>query len=661
MSQRDRRRFNLRARLLQLLFMGGLALVLVRAVKLQIFEHANLAALARGEYLRDLRLPAARGQVYDRYGKPLAISVDVPSVFVNPTSIQDPRTAARSLSPVLNLELDAVYQKLASDRMFVWLNRQVAPEVAAKVEALKIAGVGIIKESRRFYPNREVGAHLLGFAGVDGHGLEGIERQFDDVLAGEPQVVSALRDAKGNAVLSGNLDPERRTSGADLHLTLDLRVQYATQAAIEKAARASRAKGAVALVLDVPSAEILAMAAYPDFNPNQAAQIDPEIRRNRIVTDLFEPGSSMKPIVVASALEARAVSPQVTIFCENGSLRVADHTIRDTKPHGWLGLTDILAKSSNIGAAKVGQALGRERLAASLRAFGFGERTGVALPGEVAGLLRPPETWSTVSTATISFGHGVAVNALQLAAAYRVLAARGRYRQPEIVRSIERADGKVEMPPVRLERRVVSDKTAERVSLMLEKVVSADGTGLLAKVPGYRVAGKTGTAQKPDPVAGGYSADRYVAVFAGYLPAEAPRVVIVVAIDEPEDVHTGGAVAAPVFAEIGDSTMRYLGVVPSESVAGVIKPVAAPPPAEAEGTLVEARAAPEPTQVKVALAGSVPSFLGLSARQVLSAYTELGAGLNLEMQGSGRVVQQDPPPGAKRDGVTRLKLFLARQ
>jgi cell division protein FtsI (penicillin-binding protein 3) len=663
MSQGDRRRFSLRARFLMAVFAAGLTLVVVRAAQLQVFEHAALEALARGEYLSDLRLPAVRGQVYDRHGKPLAISVDVPSVFVNPTQIVDPRAAARKLSPILGLELDLTYQKLAGDRFFVWLKRQVSPEVAAKIEALKIEGVAITKESRRFYPNREVGAQLLGFAGVDGHGLEGVEKQFDNILAGEPQVVSALRDAKGNAVLSGNLDPQRRTSGADLHLTLDLRIQHATQLAIAKAVRVSRAKGALALVLSVADAEILAMANYPDFNPNQASEATAELRRNRVVTDLFEPGSALKPFVIAAALDARAVSSQATFFCENGAMRVADHTIRDTKPHGWLSLADILAKSSNIGAAKVGQALGRDRLAASLRAFGFGERTGVALPGEVAGLLRPPESWSTVSTATISFGHGVAINALQLAAAYRVLAADGRYRTPELVRSIEWADGKIEAPPTRIERRVLNERTAQRVSGMLEKVVSADGTGLLAKVPGYRVAGKTGTAQKPDPVAGGYSADRYVAVFAGYLPAEAPRVVIVVAVDEPVDVHTGGAIAAPVFAEIGDSTMRYLGVVPSESIAAAAKPptpVAVTPPTEGENTLVETRTASEPSRTKSA-AGTVPSFLGMSARQVLTAYAELGQSLNLEMEGSGRVTQQDPPPGTRRAGIERLKLLLASQ
>ncbi|MBI5511902.1 MAG: transpeptidase family protein [Deltaproteobacteria bacterium] len=659
MTGHDRRRFAARGRFLAVVLFAGLALVVGRTVQLQVLEHDTLTALARGEYLSDLRLPARRGQVYDRHGKPLAISVDVPSVFANPAAVVDPRTAARRLAPVLGLDLDSVYQRLAGDRLFVWLKRQVTPEIAAQVTALHQDGVGITKESRRFYPNREVAAHLLGFVGVDGHGLEGIERIFDPDLAGEPQVVPTVRDARGKAVLKGSVDPERRTDGSDLRLTLDLRVQHSTQTELEAGVRAAHAKGGIAVVLDVGTAEVLALATVPAFNPNQAAQSDAQTRRNRAVTDLFEPGSSLKPIVVAAALEARAIEPGATLFCENGAMRVADHTIRDTKPHGWLSVADILAKSSNIGAAKIGANLGRDRLAAALRTFGFGERSGVELPGEVAGLLRPAETWSTVSTATISFGHGVAVNALQLGAAYRVLAADGRYLPPTLIQAVLRPDGAVETPPVRAERRVLAEKTAARVTGMLEKVVSADGTGLLARVPGYRVAGKTGTAQKPDPVAGGYSADRYVAVFAGYLPAEAPRVVIVVAIDEPEDVHTGGAVAAPVFASIGLSTMRFLGVVPSEGQAGP-PPAAVAPPVAAESTLVDNRP-PLPAGRKVAPPGTVPSFLGMTSREVLGVYAQLGAGLNLEMVGSGRVVSQDPSPGAARAGGLRLRLNLANQ
>jgi len=344
-------------------------------------------------------------------------------------------------------------------------------------------------------------------------------------------------------------------------------------------------------------------------------------------------------------------------------MAVADRTIRDTKPHGWLSLADIIAVSSNIGAAKVGQALGRERLARSLKALGFGEKSGIPFPGESAGTLRPPESWSTVSTATVSFGHGLAVNAMQMAAAYRVLASGGRFMVPQIVLSIDRPDGRRDRPAARSERQVMRPETTRLVTAMLEKAVGTDGTGMLARVGGYRVAGKTGTAQKADPVTGGYSNDRYVAVFAGYLPADAPRVVIVVAVDEPVDVHTGGAVAAPVFAEIGDATMRYLGVVPSEAVAaaGSAPPSPTPPPLaadELEGTLVVESGTPAAAGGK---SGGLPSFVGLTAREALAAFVEVGGDMDVEMEGSGRVTEQDPPAGSGRSGVRRLRLVLSRQ
>ena len=328
-----------------------------------------------------------------------------------------------------------LYQRLASDRLFVWLKRQVPPDVAERVQKLKLKGIAITKEPRRFYPNREIGAHVIGFTGVDASGLEGIERQLEDELAGEPHVVAAVRDARGNAVLEGDLDPERLSNGADVHLTLDVRIQDAAQSALERAVKTTAAKSGVAVVLEVPTAEVLAMAVEPVFNPNRPSEAAPEVRRNRAITDMFEPGSTFKPLVVAAALEAGTIAPGATFFCENGRYEIGDRTIRDSKQHGWLDVTGIIAKSSNIGAAKIGATLGRDRLAAVLRRFGFGERTGVSLPGETAGSLREPSCWSKVSLATISYGHGVAVNALQLAVAYRALAS-GQYDSPQLVRSV---------------------------------------------------------------------------------------------------------------------------------------------------------------------------------------------------------------------------------
>ncbi|MEE8409867.1 MAG: penicillin-binding protein 2, partial [Myxococcota bacterium] len=574
----DRQRFNMRARLVLAMLLIGLTAAAARVAHLQINRHEQLARLAREEYLKDVRIPARRGQITDRHGRPLAQSVDVPSVFANPSQIDDPRRAARVLATKLDMNLDTVYQRLASDRLFVWLKRQVTPAMAAEIRALGLSGVDITKESRRYYPNREVGAHIVGFCGVDARGLEGIERQFDKELTGEPQVVTAIRDALGNAVLEAGVDEDGRTSGADVTLTLDLQLQHAAQVAVRRARQKHSARSAMAVVLDVETADVLAAAVAPGFNPNEASSAPADHRRNRIITDMFEPASTLKPLVVAAALDAGVIEPDSKIFCENGAMAIGSHTIHDTKAHGWLTLTGIIARSSNIGAAKIGLALGREQLADAFGAYGFGVRTGVEFPGETRGSLRDPATWSRVGTATIAFGHGVAVSLLQLAAAHRVLAAGGEYLPPRIVLSIDASNGRRRALRTRVGRRVLRVETTRRVTRMMEAAVGPDGTARRGAVAGYRVAGKTGTAQKIDPVAGGYSSDAHVAVFVGFLPAEAPRVVIAVAVDEPTGaVHGGGSVAGPVFAEIGEAAMRYLGVIPSGRLT---KRAAAPVPVE---------------------------------------------------------------------------------
>ncbi len=647
MEVRDRRRLARRVRLLGAGLVAGLGLAGARAAELQLEQHDQLSRLARDQYLAEVTVPARRGQIYDRSGKALAISVDVPSVWADPSSVTDPRRAARDLAAALELDVDLVYGRLASDRLFVWLKRQVSPAEADAVRALKLAGVGITQESRRFYPNREVAAHALGFVGVDGRGLEGLERAFERELAGEPQVVETFRDARGKAVFAGELDPDRRSSGADLHLTLDVQIQHAAEQALKKHQRQTGAKSATAVVLDVPTGDILALAVQPAWNPNVAGSASPDARRNRAITDVFEPASTMKPLVVAAALDAKVLRHDAVLFCENGSLSIGSHTIRDMQPHGWLSLTGILQKSSNIGAAKTGQALGADKLHAALKAFGFGQRTGVGLPGEAAGLLHDHKSWSDVGVATMSYGHGVAVTLVQLGAAYRALAADGVYVPPRLVRSV---DGGAMARPVE-ERRVVSVEVARRVRKMLETAVGPEGTGHLAQIPGYRIAGKTGTAEKPDPVAGGYSVDRHVALFAGMLPAEAPRLVVVVALDEPQKQHMGGTVAAPIFADIAGAAARTLGIVPDQAIAAAASAperLAAPRPVESL----------PPRPGPVAGPGAMPSFMGLTARQVVDRFSKVGRGLDLEMSGSGRVVRQVPEPGSERAGATRLSLVL---
>ena len=646
-----------RVQLVLAVFWGCLGLVVARAAQLQIYQHAHLQHLAREQYLNTVHVPARRGQIYDRSGNALAISVDVPSVYANPKALVDPRAVAKQLAPVLGMDVPSLRERLESDRYFVWLKRQIEPPEAERVAALAIPGISITKEPRRFYPNREIGAHVVGFAGLDARGLEGIEKQFDTDLLGEPQVVPAVRDARGGAVLAGGLDPTQRSRGSDVRLTLDLQLQHAAQAAVQRSLINARARGAMALVLDVSTAEVLAMAVAPAFNPNQGAKEKAERRRNRLVTDVFEPGSTLKPLVVAAALDAHAINPKTVMFCENGRYTIGRHTISDTSPHAWMGLTEILAKSSNIGMAKIAQTLGRDRLEASLRQMGLTKRTGIELPGEVNGMLRPAASWSELETATISFGQGMAVNGLQLAAAYRALAADGVYKEPRLIKAIDRSDGTRVVLPPSPERRLFAAATAKRVSTMLEASVNpGEGTGRLAAVPGYRVAGKTGTAQKADPLTGGYSRDRYLALFTGYLPAEAPRVVIVVAVDEPQGSHFGGTVAAPVFAEIGLAAMQRLGVLASSPQPPVAQPAAPLQVAAAEAVVDEHPAVVDGPAVR---SGLLPSFVGLTPRQAVERFVQSGLGVDLNLVGTGRVVRQDPGVGSAPGQRRHVNLVLA--
>ncbi len=658
---RDQRLFRRRTRVFVAALLLGLAGVGARAVQLQVYRHEELAKLATQQYLNDIRIPARRGQILDRNGKALAISVEVPSVFANPMEIDDPRTAARALSDVLGVKLETVYRRLASERLFVWLRRQVTPDVAERVLALKIPGVAITKESRRFYPNKGVAAHVIGFTGIDVSGLEGVERSMEEVLAGEPQVVQTLTDARGHAVLSGELDPEHRSTGADVYLALDLQIQHAAEVALRRGVEESGARAGVVVVLDVPTAGVLAAAVEPHFNLNRAGKARPAARRNRVFTDMFEPGSTLKPLVIAAALDAGVIKTDAKIFCENGAYTVNHHTIRDGRPYGWLGLTEVVARSSNIGAAKCGEALGKPLLHQYLRDFGFGRKPRVRFPGATAGMLRAPNTWSDLGLATISFGQGIAVSALQLAAGYRTLAAGGIYREPTLIRQVEHSTTQPGLVLEHQRRRVVSHEAALAVTGMMEAAVGTNGTAWRGAVNGYRVAGKTGTAQKIDEVAGGYSADAFMAVFGGFLPAEDPRVVIVVVVDEPQgEHHSGGVVAAPVFAEIAQVAMRQLGVIPKTTVvnAALMRARATAERREqrdAEQGIVDE---PVPLEPKLSAPGTIPSFLGLTARQAMERYAELGQGLDIELRGSGRVVRQQPAPGSAGEGIRRMQLTL---
>jgi cell division protein FtsI (penicillin-binding protein 3) len=660
--RKDARWMRIRLQLLAIAMGLGLGALLFKAVQLQIGQGGKLRQLAFEQYSLKISLPPHRGVVQDRGGAVLAQSVQVDSVYADPTQLSDARAAALALARALHLDphdTRALEHRLDPALQFAWVKRQVTDAEAQAVRGLALSGVGTVKESRRFYPEKELAAALLGFAGIDGVGLEGIERAYDELLRGEPAQLPSVRDARGQ-VMSADLPSPQELTGDALTLTLDRNLQYLAEQALARGVVATHSGAGVALILDPSSGGILAMATYPGFNPNLAADGEHSALRNRAVTDAFEPGSTMKAFLVSGALQEGVVTPQSTVFTENGALQVNDRIIHDHKSHGWLTVAQVIQMSSNIGAAKIGLAFGRERLRNTYRAFGFGERTELGLPGEVRGSL--PALRSDVATATASFGQGIMATPLQLVAAYGALANGGWLMRPYLVSRIAPADGgpPIDVGPQPL-RLVVRPEVTREVTAILERVVQKGGTAQAAAVPGYRVAGKTGTAQKVDPISGGYSADKCFSSFVGYLPAQAPRVVIGVFLDEPKgEVHLGGTVAAPIFREIAIGTMQQLGVTPdpklrapADLVAERSRPTHG---AAAESTVIEDDDAPVVTAAPTP-PGTVPAVLGFSTRHALRSLST--AGLGASLHGSGIVVGQRPAPGERLPADRTVTLFLS--
>jgi cell division protein FtsI (penicillin-binding protein 3) len=653
---------RLRVMLLGGLFLSALAVAFGRAVYLQIFQQEKLRELAQDQYVRQIEIPARRGDIFDRRGTPLAQSVEVDSIWVDPSMLPDVRKGARALARALKLgaedaaELQARLQKA---RRFAWVKRQAKPKEVEAVKALALPGLGFTKEPKRFYPQRELAAQVMGVVGTDGRGLEGLELAFDDELSGQNSRLSGFRDAKGRKLLvQGAMDPMER-EGASVTLTLDRHLQYVAEKALVRAVEEAKAVAGTVVVLDPKTGELLALANSPGFNPNTPESAQQGAIRNRAALDTFEPGSTMKAFLVAAALEEKAIKTDDVFFCENGAWTIGRYTINDTHPYAWLAAKGILQVSSNICAAKVGQALGREKLVAYYHAFGFAERTGLSLPGEGRGVIPFPK--AEVALATQSFGQGLTATAVQLAAGYGALANDGVLMRPYLVSKVVDPDGVVllENRPAEV-RRVVSSKVARQVVSMLESVVAKGGTAPKAAMQEYRVAGKTGTAQKADPVARGYS-DKRIASFVGMVPADNPRVVILVVVDEPKTDVYGGLVAAPAFKEIATAAMAHLAVPPSRTVAPEVAVAPVAPPAAAKAPLP-----PKPTPERPTVAvregegtGTVrvPNVQGQVGREAVVKL--LAAALEPQLSGSGRVVSQTPAAGALVEKGARVTLELA--
>jgi len=616
----------------------GLLLVFIRLVQFTVIQSEQLAYQATMQHNQRLTVTPRRGAIVDRNGAPLALSIPAESLFVRPRKLSAPMaTLGPALAQTLRASPQAVEAALRSPAPFVWLKRQATPQEAAQVRALGLAGIDSFETQRRFYPHGTLAAQLLGFTNIDAKGLEGIERAYDEYLRGKSAEVTQERDALGRPILAqgAELPPE----ALNVRLTLDIDLQYLAERELERTIHATHAKAGTVVVLDPQTFAVLALAQFPTFDLNAPGTVPDEVRRNPAVSDPYEPGSTLKVLLAAAALDANVIRPEDRVFCESGRYPVGRHTIHDHHSYGWLSFAEVLQRSSNIGAAKVGERLGKETYQKYLRAFGLGKKTGIDLPLESPGLLAPAEEWSRINLVTASFGQGIAVTPIQLAAAYATLANDGVLMRPYIVQEVLNADGKVVMAnsPQRLWQ-VVRRDTAHTLLDVLEKVVAKGGTGRRAQIEGVRIAGKTGTSQKISPH-GGYSARGRIASFVGIVPADQPRLVILVAVDEPKTAVYGGEVAAPVFRAIAQQALAQLGI--TGDVEKPSFPLAPTPVALMTSQTPARRTAKRettPPQV-LALPVGAPNFLGMSLREAM--VTAQQNGWRIIISGSGYVTKQE--------------------
>ena len=598
----------------------GLVLVAGRLVQLTVIQHRELADRAASQHHKRIRWTSQRGTIVDRNGKLLALSVSAESLFVHPGQLPDGIDEwLPALAAALHLPAPRVAQLLKTPAPFVWLRRRASLQLAAQVRSLAIAGIGSHQSERRVYPQGSLAAPLLGFTDIDAKGLAGVERAYAHHLRGRPAELSGLRDAFGRMIFAHGMgDGQSQTS--QVRLSLDAGLQYIAEQELARAVEAHAAKAGTVVILDPRSFAVLAMAQVPSFDPHTPAAVVPAVRRNRAVSEVYEPGSTLKALLAAAVLDSRLVDPEEQIFCEQGQYRIGRRTIHDHRPHGWLSFAEVIKHSSNIGVAKVVQRLGQQTYSRYLRAFGLGQTSGIDLPAESPGLLPTARKWSSITLATTSFGYGVAVTPLQLAAAFATLANDGVLMRPYVVQDIRDSNGTV----LRVNRshpvwQAVRPETAKQVIGLLENVVQHDGTGWQAQLEGFRVAGKTGTSQKLD-AEGKYSARAYIASFVGIVPVDAPRLVIAVVVDEPSrDGYYGGQVAAPVFRAIAGQALAALGV-------------------EAATLPVQVAGGSQPAHPSSPDHAGRPNFLGLSLREALRTAERYG--WQVTTTGSGYVVSQ---------------------
>lgn len=667
-----------------------------RLVELQVRNRDRFVNLAERQHVSSVEIRAERGSIYDRNGVDLALSSPVESVAVFPEKVEDPELVSRVLAQVLDVDRDAIRAKLRR-KGFQWIQRQIEPGQSERlkgfVEQLKLRGVHFEKESRRYYPKGSVAAHLLGYVSVDHAGQGGLELQYNDLLTGEPGARQVHFDALRQRYESRIVKPSR--PGGALYLTLDERIQTLAEESLATAIAETQARAASIVAMDPQNGDVLAMANWPTFDPNDRPRNKKDLddRENYAISHLYEPGSTFKPITVAAALDQGLTRPDEILDCQNGSIYVGRRRIRDHKKFGLLTVSDVIANSSNVGVIKVGQRLGAQRFHDYVHRFGFGDKTGIELPGEISGLVRDWKVWRDGSVASISMGHEVGVTPLQLAQAISVIANGGKRVNARLVDSIREPSGRIQRLEPSEPERVIRPETAAALRMMMERTVR-EGTGRLAQTPGYRVGGKTGTAQLIDEETRRYSTEHYVASFAGIAPINDPSLVVVIVIDSPVGLYYGGQVAAPVFPDLAAQALRFRDVPPTEPTApqrpletpgaesladlaeaprleaflaapqvredGVILVSNSPPPTDAD-ELEEQQESAQQDGEEVTLrftALQAPDLSGMSVREAARKCAAMG--LRVQMDGVGRAVSQDPPPGVAVEPGDLLRVQFRR-
>lgn len=608
---------------------GGFVLILfaavsLKALELQVLNRDKALDLAKKQHWNKLALLPRRGKILDSKKKELAVDIEGESIYVRPRNILDLPDFSNKLSKHLNMPQKQILAMLLSGKPFIWVKRHAKPEIVAEIKKANLGGVGFEEERKRVYPNSYLAGQILGFTNIDSKGIEGIEYYHDDFLAGTPGKIFVQKDARGKEIISNSVVVEESKTGFDIFLTIDSQIQYIVEKELKEGVEKASADKGIAVLMKSETGELLAMASYPFFDPNKIDRNSQENRKNLPMWYSFEPGSTMKVFLAAAALEEKKVTSNSRFDCENGKRKVGSFIINDVHPYGILSLSEIIKVSSNICASKIAETLGKDRLYEHLKGFGFGEKTGIDLPGESSGMLRNSNEWREVELATISFGQGISVTALQLATALSAIANGGYLMRPYVVEKITDLNGGIiqEKKP-EVVRRVISYDTAEEVTKILEGVMTKGGTGDRASIQAYRSAGKTGTAQVPNPESGGYFPDRHIASFIGFAPADEPELTLVVVVENPKTSLYGGVVAAPIFKGIMEKVLYYLGVPPKKTFA----------------------------QPRL-----MPNLMGMSSRDVLRWAEKEGIEVNLK--GTGSVIHQKPQGGEiiKEDTVCLIEL-----